>query len=157
MKRWIAGIAAVGLIVGIGGPVAAKVGTSSKAPRPAKISAPVAKPERPSTNPAPTGLAILPYDHNSGSYPGPNQPMVEVDPSNPRRGRDFKVEVKYFCRRGSVSVDIAPSVAGWPKTITTDRYGKGYVKVNGGLSTPGNYTLTATCGADTATTSFRVK
>lgn len=153
VKRWIAGIAAVGLIVGVGGPVAAKAGSSAKAPK----SAAVASAEPTKKAPIAAAPVVLPKSHNSGGYPGPRQPKVEVEPDNPRRNRSFKVEVEYFCRRGTVTVDIAPSVADWPKTITTDRYGKGKVYVRSGISTSGNYSITATCGSDTATVNFRVR
>jgi len=153
MKRWMVGIAAVCLAVGIAGPVAAKVGAPAKASKPV-----AAKPASPAT-PAPAAAlpAIAPLSHNSGGYPGPRQPKVEVDPYNPRRSRTFKVEVEYFCRRGTVTLDLNPSVSGWPKTMSTDRYGKGKLYVRGGISTTGNYTLTATCSTFTATTNFRIR
>ena len=157
MKRWIAGVAAVGLIVGIGGPVAAKVGNPSRGAKSATVSAPAKSSPKPAAKGADAGVFAGQSSVYTGSYPGPNQPKVEVEPKDPRRGRDFRVEVKYFCRRGSVSVGIAPSLPDWPKSITTDRYGNGYVRVRRGISTSGNYTITATCGADTATVNFRVR
>lgn len=153
MKRWMAGIAAVCLAVGIAGPVAAKVGTSAKAPRPVAV-----KPApKPTAAPIASAVAVSPASHNSGGYPGPRQPKVEVEPDNPRRSRTFKVEVEYFCRRGTVTLTLTPSVAGFPSSLSTDRYGKGKVYVRGGISTTGNYSLTATCSSDSATTNFRIR
>ncbi len=150
MKRWIAGIAAAGLVLGVAGPVAAKA-ASSNAPRAAAV-----KSASPNPTPKAAAAPVIAPKHHGGSYPGPNLPKVVTDPSTPRANRYFKVKVEYFCTRGSVQVDIAPSQSGWPVYVTTDRYGKGYVRVNAGLPR-GNYTLTATCNTDTATKSFRVK
>lgn len=149
MKRWIAGIAAVGLVLGVAGPVAAR-SAAIKAARATAVK--TASPT--TTTQVATAPVIGPLDHG-GSYPGPNLPKVATDPSTPRANRSFKVKVEYFCTRGTVQVDIAPSQSGWPVSVTTDRYGKGYRSVSG--LPRGNYTLTATCNTDTATKSFRVK
>ena len=152
MKRWLVGIAALGLVVGVAGPVAAK-SISARATKPAAATA---APSKAATKPVAATAPVIAPKHHGGGYPGPNLPRVKVDPSSPSRNRTFKVQVEYFCRRSTVSVAIDPAVSGWPVSISTDRYGKGYVKV-GGISTRGTNTLTATCGSDTATTTFRIK
>lgn len=161
MKRWIAGVAAVALVVGIAGPVAAKAGSSAKAPKSAVVKPVAPKPAAPKSTPkAPAPVAGNPGP-KSGSYPGPDQPEIKVDPSRPRRNRSFKVEVEHFCTRGSVTVTFSgPGSVPGPLTLSTNRYGKGYVRVSRGISTSGTYTVTATCDsapAFTATTTFRVR
>lgn len=152
MKRWVIAVAAVGLAVGIAGPVAAKSG-SAKVAKPAKAVV-VAAPK--SSAPVTVAAPVLPKHHGGGGYPGVDRARVQLDPSSPRPGRSFKVKVEYFCKRGTVTVTLDPTASGWPKTITTDRYGKGYVTVSGGLP-KGSYSVTATCDAYTATKSFRVR
>ena len=153
MKRWIAAVAAVGLVVGIAGPVAAKA-VGPKSSKSVVVSAPKADkaPSAPLTGAQP----VVPK-HHGGGYPGPNLPTVKVDPSTPRRGDRFKVKVEYFCVRGTVTLTLSPTRVGWPKTFSTNRYGKGETYISGGIPTRGNYTVTATCSTFSASKSFRVK
>lgn len=152
MKRWLIVLAAIGITVGVAGPVAAK-SLAPKAPAAAKVAVKPAAPK----SPVKTAAPVTPkHDRGGGGYPGPTQAKVYTDPSSPRRGYKFKVKVEYFPARCSVNLDLSPSQTGWPKSLTTDRYGKGSVYITEGLSA-GNYTVTATCSSTTASKSFRVK
>lgn len=151
MKRWMVAVAAVGLTVGVAGPVAAKT-MAPKAPAATKVVV------APTTKAAPSAAApVLPkHDRSGGGYPGPTQPKISIDGSYVRQNRRFKVKVEHFCERGTVALTLNPTQPGWPKSLSTNRYGSGETYVDG-IAVKGTYTLTGTCDSYSASINFRVK
>lgn len=165
MKRWLGAVAAVALTVGIAGPVAAKAGSSS---RTAKVTAPTKAAPTPAKAPAKT--AAVGAKHRDGGcggcYPGPYLPRVKTEPKYVKLYRsspssNYKVKVEYFCSRTLVELTASPSLAGFPVSKNTDRYGKAEFSLPVTGNSVGRYTITATQHGGscelTASTTFDVK
>ena len=165
MKRWLGAVAAVALTVGIAGPVAAKAASSSRS---AKVTAPAKAAPVAVKAPAKTaGITTKSRDRGCGGcYPGPYLPKVKTEPRYVKLYRSspsskYEVKVEYFCARTTVELTASPSLAGFPVSKNTDRYGKAEFSLPVTGNSVGRYTITATQHGGscelTASTTFDVK